>query len=115
MTINLDAARAARREAAGEGPEVVFRGETFRLVPEIPFKVAENISKVAQAAAEGDSSSSAVAIIEVLRALFDGSWDRFEALNPSVADVQLLLEEAMKSYGFASGEEGLGEPQASAT
>lgn len=115
MTIDLDAARAARREAAGAGPEVVFKGERFTLVPEIPYKVAENISRVAAATAEGDASSSAVAVTEVLRALFDGEWDRFEALNPSVSDVQLLLEEAMKSYGFASAEDGLGEPQASAT
>lgn len=113
--IDLDAARAARREAAGEGPEVVFKGERFTLAPEIPFRVAENVSNMARAAAEGDQSSSAAAVIEVLRSLFGEQWDRFEALNPSVADIQILLEEAMKSYGFASAEEGLGEPPASAS
>ena len=41
MTVNLDKARAARQEAAGEGPSVVFGGKTYQLPSELPFGVLE--------------------------------------------------------------------------
>lgn len=96
--LNLDAARAARAEVAGEPPVIVFGGERFTLPRELPADFALR-------AAAGD-------LQDALSALFDdddATRERFWALKPSLNDVLALVEGIGGLYGF----DGLGESSAS--
>ena len=94
--IDLDAAKAARREARGEGPTVVFGAQEFTLDAEIPFEVTEHL-------AEGRVS-------EAVALLLGDSHEAFMASKPSVEDLMMLFEQLTTAYGL----ETLGNGQASA-
>lgn len=96
MRIDLDAAKAARREARGEGPTVVFNGREFTLQAEIPWEVTELFS-------DGK-------VNEAVRLLLGDAHEEFMAAKPSVEDMRILLEELTK----ANGLDDLGESSASA-
>lgn len=104
VNIDLDAARAARREANGEAPTITFDGKTFTLPVELPFEVAAQIAAMQK---DEDASGIRGAVEAFLGS--DAASDFFES-RPSVADVNALVEGLVKAYGF----EDVGESQASA-
>lgn len=91
--IDLDAARAARREAQGEAPTVVFGGETFVLPPELPYTALEALRGMA------DTETAPGAMVDLTRALLGDGYERFTALDPSMEDVTELVGGAMNEYG----------------
>lgn len=86
--LDLDAARAARTEATGEGHLFVFCGVKFPLPVELPadfaFKLADQDAKGA------------------LEALLAERFDEFWALRPSIEDLNALAEGVAKLYGFGT-------------
>lgn len=110
MRIDLDAARAARREAQGEAPVVVIDGKELKLPVELPFEVAEGLSAFSDEAIRLDPAGSATALHRVLGLLLGPAHDEFMAASPSINDVMMLLDGLVKSYGL----EDLGESRASA-
>jgi hypothetical protein len=81
--VDLDALRQARAEARGEKPVVIFGGEQFELVPEIPIDLVP-LWRTGQ-------FKEAMALL-----LADpAEVDRFWSHRPSDEDITALLE----SYG----------------
>lgn len=103
MKIDLDAARAARREASGEAPVIVFGGKEFTLPVELPLEAAEVINKIT-------SSANGTEISDVFKVLLGDRYQEFRELGPSVPDVLAFFDEIAPAYGVKS----LGESQASA-
>lgn len=95
MSIDLDKARAARREAQGAGPSVVFGGETFALPVELPVAVIELF---AVPVVTGD------VLLKMVHAFLDGRYDDFMAHDPSVNDLNVFVEGLMTEYGASVGE-----------
>lgn len=95
MAIDLDAKRAARREAQGVGPEVIFGGVTYELPAELPFGVLEAF----RAFAKEETAPSALA--DVAQALLGEHYEAFKASKPSVADLNELIGGVMQEYGVA--------------
>lgn len=104
-TINLDAARAARREKSKTEPKVVFGKKTFTLPVEIPFAAVEQLGKLDP----NDPTTSSEIVSRFIAILFGDQYEDFERLQPSTEDIQFLMEALASSYGFESP----GESQAS--
>lgn len=112
MKIDLDAARAARREASGEpAPTIFFSEKEFTLPLEIPFEVAERMGKMGAAAESNNNLEVADGFRDVLRLLLGEQFDEFMSFRPSAQDLMALVDGVVKAYGFADA----GESQASAT
>ena len=96
MAIDLDKARAARREKMGQGPEIVFGGITYELSPEIPFGMLE--------AFRGLSDSDPSAIADIAKALLGKHYDAFLATDPppSLDDFNELIGGVLQEYGVSS-------------
>lgn len=107
--IDLDAARAARREAAGEAPVIIFGGERFTLPVEMPFEVAEHFSAAGTVSPDAGAEAAAP-IIAALKVLLDDQYEAFMRHRPSMQDLVALFEGAMAAYGFGNA----GESSASA-
>lgn len=90
--IDLDAARAARAEAAGVAPRVIFAGKEYAMPVELPWAIVE-------AAAGGDAD----ALVSAIRLLLGDQWAAFQEAGPSVADMQLLIGHVAGVYGLDSG------------
>jgi hypothetical protein len=90
---DLDAAAAARREAAGEPFRFTWHGEEYAMLPAVewPVTVAERMSK-------GE-------MVEAVRLLLGDDADRFLATDPTMGDIKDLME-AVAAY---SGLGSLGE------
>jgi len=101
LSIDLDAARAARREARGEAPTVTFGGETFALPVELPFEIAEVGQRLNAATT---STDVAEAMHDAMRMLLADDYDRFMALRPSLQDLTALVEGIPGEYGISTGE-----------
>lgn len=101
MAIDLDAARAARREAQGEPPTVTFGGETFNLPVELPFDISEMGTRLNEAQT---STEVAAAMRDTMKMLLADDYDRFMALRPSTQDLVVLVEGIPKEYGIGPGE-----------
>lgn len=110
MKIDLDAARAARREASGEPPVIVFGGKELELTFEIPFEVAERMGSMGVALENQDGNELSNGFRDVLKLLLGDHFDEFMAQRPSVPDLMAMVDGVVKAYGFAD----LGESQASA-
>lgn len=95
MRIDLDAAKAARREARGEGPIVVFGTKEFTLDAEVPFEVTELLA--------------AGQVSEAVKLLLGDSHEAFMESKPSVEDLMVLFEQLTTAYGL----ESVGNGQAS--
>ncbi len=102
MAVDLDAARAARREAKGEAPKVVFGGETFDLPIEMPFEIVEELGRLQSAGEDGTLAGQAV--LAVVHLLMGDQYKAFMAHRPSMDDLTELANGAMKEYGFGPGE-----------
>lgn len=91
--IDLDArrrARAAEAEAGGEPVEITFGGTKFELPTELPWRFASLLFK-------GE-------VDDALAAAFGDEYGRFLSLDPSVDDVQGLVEDLSEAYGLSEGE-----------
>ena len=84
---DLDAARAARREAEGTGFTFTFGGEQYETPPakEWPINVIASLS-------EGN-------LIEALRLILNDDYDRFMAHNPTNGDVEDLMTAMSANVG----------------
>ena len=85
--IDLDAARAARAEAANEKPVVRFAGSDWELPPELPWAIAE-----------AATSNDVAAAIGAVKSLLGSQWDAFQTNNPTIEDMRILLEGAVAIY-----------------
>lgn len=95
--LNLDAARAARREAMGETPSFVFGGREFALPAELPFAVVLDMRELSSA--DGDTAAQAAAIASVVKHLLGDEHDAFMALSPSIEDLEALIDGVLPEYG----------------
>ena len=102
--INLDAARAARRETLGESPCVVFGGKKFDLEPELPFALVDALLDA------GDDEIAKVVIVKAMaQAMFGKKYDAFMKLNPTMPDIQELVIQITPLYGLTLGESSASE------
>lgn len=108
-SIDLDRARAARREGKGEPPTVTFGGETFNLPVELPFQVAVSLNEVTTATDAKDNAAANAALLDAVRAMFGDRFEAFMAKGPSGDDLTELMNGLAEQYGVTEGE-----PQASA-
>lgn len=114
--IDLNAKRAARREARGERLVVVIGDVELALAPELPIDVVEKLAQLApkDGAPAGDAALADEEALEVLvdamRGLFgpDG-WQTFREAGATLDDLVDLVGELFTLYGVS-----LGEAQASA-
>lgn len=111
--LDLDARRAARREAAKEPVTFTFGGEVFTLPVELPVEAVELVATVD---AESMSDLQAVALITpVMRALLGPEWDRFYAHRPSLEDLAEVADFIWESYGVTPQTPSQSPPPARAT
>lgn len=101
--INLDAAKAARRESGVEQPKVVFGKKTFALPVEIPFEAVEKLGGL-----DPDDPTAATSVITgFIAILFGDQYPAFLKLQPSTQDIEVLMESLAKVYGFETPGESL--------
>lgn len=89
MSIDLDAARAARREANGSAPQVRFGGRDFVLPVEPPWELSQVGLRLEASATARETNA---AMLDLLRVLFRDQFDDFLALGPSSTDLTVLIE-----------------------
>jgi hypothetical protein len=102
-TVDLDAARAARREAKGEDIIVRFGGNDFTMPPELPFEVVEVLGDIRDAGE--DAPRMANAIFQMFQILLGDQFETFKAARPSMDDLNAMLEGVMAEYGVTLGEQ----------
>lgn len=109
VDIDLDAARAARREALSDPYVVRNHGKAFTLPAELPLDV---IFVTQGGAAEALTEWGAAAVAEVLLA---EQWSAFVGAGPiSTADCRALVTDALARYGVSPGKSsGSAEPSSS--
>lgn len=91
--LDVDAAKAARREAQGKNPIFTFGGETFTLPIELPFSIMLEVEEL------GDAPPSLV-----LRGLLEEEqWEKFKALKPTMDDIEVLFKWIDEVYGMTVG------------
>jgi len=96
-TLDLDAARAARAEAAGETHALVFGAVEFPLPAELPADFAFRL-------ADGETRGALEAL---LAERFEEFWER----RPTIEDLTALAEGVAKLYGFGDpGESSASAP-----
>jgi hypothetical protein len=81
-TVNLDAARKARREQKKEGPKVTFGRKTWELAPSLPYAVLEQLPRLQQ-----EDENSLEALSEITKAILGKHYDEFMAKEPDLEDV----------------------------
>jgi hypothetical protein len=82
---DLDAARAARREALGEAPEFVFGGRTYTLPVELSYTAALSMYR-------GDLEAGLAEI------LGQESYEEFIQEKPSLEDISALGQWISETY-----------------
>lgn len=92
-SIDLDRARAARREAKGQGPVVHVNGADYQLAPELPYEVLEHLRGL------NDPGTAPQALVDTLRSL---TGEHYEAITSgmSLDDVNELVGQLMRAYGL---------------
>lgn len=91
--IDLDAARAARKEANGEGPVVRFGGQDYELPAELPFAVLEAMRGLQ------NEETAAASIVEMTEALLGPHYAAIRAAGLSVDDMNELVGGVLTEYG----------------
>lgn len=99
--IDLDAAKAARREALGESPIVVFAEKEYTLPIELPFEVAEALGQLTDAT---DGAQAASVMEKIFRILLGDGYDGFIQDHPTLNDMNALMEAVGGLYGVAGSE-----------
>lgn len=94
MTIDLDAARAARREGKGKGPVLIFGGKEYQLPPELPYEALEPIRGMSS------SETAAGAMVDLMKALLGQYYDEIKT-ELSFDDLEEFVEGAMSEYGVS--------------
>lgn len=94
MTIDLDEARAARREAKGKGPVIRLGGKDYELAPEISFSVIEGLAKMEAGEATGG-------LVDVAHSLFGDHYDAI-VKDLAVDDFNDLLGKVLEEYGVSA-------------
>jgi hypothetical protein len=107
--VDLDKARAARAEANGEAPTVTFGGEVFTLPVEMPFGIIERVGDMTKAQEQQDGLELAAILSDISRMLFGERFEEFNALQPSMVDMQVLLDSVVPLYGATPGESAASE------
>lgn len=92
--IDLDAARAARREGKGEGPVLKFGGKEYQLPPELPYEALEPIRGMS------DPDTAAGAMVDLMKALLGRHYDEVKS-ELSFDDLEAFVEGAMVEYGVS--------------
>lgn len=95
MGIDLDAARAARREAQKAAPEFTLGGQTFHLPVEMPLVALDLIGGLQTAENAGSLLGP---VLEAL--LGPEDWQRFLAVRPTLDDMVALAEHLWPEYGL---------------
>src|SRR4051794_5598816 len=90
--IDLDKAKAARREAGGKGPEVTVGGKVYELSPEMPYAAIECLRGLE------DKDTAASALVDLVQALLGEHHDEIKK-SLSMDDVNELIGEIMAEYG----------------
>lgn len=110
MSINLDSARAARRESGKEAPTVVFGKKTYTLPVELPFPVVQQFTAMAGDRLKGDAVAVNAALESIFRNLFgQKQYEQFMAAGPSLDDLTELLQGLAAEYGVTQGESSASE------
>lgn len=109
-TINLDAYRAARREAKKRGPKVRFEGKTFELPVEMPLEVLEVLDAFDPEMSGGTMAASVLKVCRIL--LGEEAYKQFMSGRPSLEDAMAFLNGVevdgqqqggvLQAYGFGS-------------
>lgn len=102
---DLDAKRAARREALGDPKVITWAGVDWELPVELPYEVLEQHRLLTL----GDLG----AVVGIVKALLGDEWDAFVAAKrPSMQDCDELVGAMLKLYGLKvieAGDEDGGE------
>lgn len=104
FTVDLDAARAARREAQKQQPQVVLGGHTYVLPYELPLEASLRLAEMPR-----DETSAAKAIMEIVKVLLGDQMEAFMANDLSGDDLEAFLKGILPLYGFGD----VGESSAS--
>lgn len=112
QAIDLDKARAGRREAQGEAPVVRFGSRDFVLPIELPLEVSLALADIENAQ---DGTGAARAVREVVRILLGSQMEAFMALQPSMNDLEALFEGMLAEYGLTAGESQAPEDSSTST
>lgn len=107
--VDLDAARAARAELNGEHPTVKFGEKVFELPVEMPFGIVESVNAMQKAQETGDGYLVTKALSDIAKDLFGPEYEAFLAFQPSMLDMQMLLENIAPMYGLTPGESAASE------
>lgn len=109
MAIDLDEARAARREERGEAPKIIFEGTEFTLPVELPIEAVAAISALAKAGTAQDGDAVLGALQEVAKSVLGEGYETFMAHAPSIADLSALVQGLPAEYGLGLGESSASE------
>jgi hypothetical protein len=107
--IDMDKARAARREADQVPPTVIFGGQTFELPVELPLDVVDEFVAMFRARSEKDNEAAGRHINAAIELLLGDGFPAFKALRPSAEDYAALLDGLMVEYGADLGESSASE------
>src|SRR5438067_213198 len=100
MRIDLNAARAARREGKGDTLEVVLDAETFIFPVEFPMSLVD----LTATAIEENWPEDRYVRTQIEHLMGEDGWQPFLGLNPSRNDFNALYDEVMGAYGIGRGE-----------
>ena len=106
---DLDAARAARAEQNGEHPTIKFGGVIFELPFEMPFSIVESVGEMQAAQESSDGYKVSQMLNAVAQDLFGDRYEEFLSFQPSMLDMQSLLENIAPLYGLTTGESSASE------
>lgn len=94
--IDLDARRAARREALGEPIVVVLEGEEFVLPVEMPVALLGLVSDLGGLDTDAEKAAAVYPLAQAL--LGPEAWNRLLAVRPSIDDLLEIVDVAMEQY-----------------
>lgn len=111
-TIDLDAARAARRENSetDETPTATFAGTVFELPREMPFGVFLRMAELQE-----DPETALDVMGSFVSSLFGPRAEEFLALGPSMDDLLALMAGLSDGYGIDTGKASASPDSASST
>lgn len=93
--IDLDSARAARREAGKKGPVVKVEGKQYELPIEMPYEVLEAFRLL------GNQDTAAAAMPAIAEALLGKHYGKLRGIL-SVDDLEVLTQGLIEEYGVPS-------------
>ncbi len=103
MPFDADAARAARREAAGVAPSFTLEGRTFVLPVELPADVVVDMRDLMAAQRSNDGEALLDAAVSVMEHLLGTEFADFLAMRPSLDDFLAIIEGVLPDYGVDEG------------